>query len=92
MTTSSSVEKLLLAMDADNATYLDFKPSISRERAAKVIEAILWLYSARSGSAASVYSSVSLWDALGVDRHSLNFRSQTAADDEIGNSGGPSRE
>ena len=84
MTTASTVEELLSAIDAESAKREDFSPSLNRDRAAKAIEAILWSYSARQGSTASVYAAVSLWEALGVDMQSLRFLDEMSVAEQPG--------
>lgn len=52
---------LLDAIEADNRDREGWRPAIPRERAAAILDALVWLYGARSGSAASIYAA----DALG---------------------------
>lgn len=52
---------LLDAIEADNRGREGWKPAISRDDAAAIVDALVWLYGARSGSAASIYAA----DALG---------------------------
>ena len=52
---------LLDTIEAENQWRDGWTPAISRERAAAILDALVWLYGARSGSTASIYAA----DALG---------------------------
>ncbi|SEH16730.1 hypothetical protein SAMN05428974_1851 [Sphingopyxis sp. YR583] len=52
---------LLDAIEAGNRDREGWTPAISRDSAAAILDTLVWLYGARSGSAASIYAA----DALG---------------------------
>ncbi|KTE05649.1 hypothetical protein [Sphingopyxis sp. H115] len=58
---AAAAAALLDAIEADNRDREGWKPAISRDSAAAIVDALVWLYGARSGSAASIYAA----DALG---------------------------
>lgn len=58
---TAAAAALLDAIEADNRDRDGWRPAIPRGSAAAILDALVWLYGARSGSAASIYAA----DALG---------------------------
>lgn len=58
---SAAAAALLDAVDNDHRDRDGWTPAISRESAAAILDALVWLYGARSGSTASIHAA----DALG---------------------------
>ena len=63
-TESDLIRRLLDEIDRENAARLEYEPVMPREQAERAMRALLWLYGTRNGSAASVYGSVALSEAL----------------------------
>ena len=55
---------LLDAVEAENRERDRWQPAIPRENAEAILNALLWLYGARSGSTASVYAADALDKAV----------------------------
>lgn len=55
---------LLDAVEAENKAREDWQPAIPRQNAAAILDALLWLYGARAGSAASIYAADALDKAV----------------------------
>lgn len=58
---SAAAAALLDTIEDENRWRSGWTPAIPRECAAAILDALVWLYGARSGSAASIYAA----DALG---------------------------
>jgi len=55
---------LLDAVEAENRGRDGWRPAIARENAEAILNALLWLYGARSGSTASIYAADALDKAV----------------------------
>ncbi|MBE1528094.1 hypothetical protein GGC65_002550 [Sphingopyxis sp. OAS728] len=73
---SAAAAALLDAIEIDNRDRDGWAPAISRDSAAAILDALVWLYGARSGSAASIYAA----DALGKAAESVWAPSVTPDD------------
>jgi hypothetical protein len=67
MTSAAEAATALLdAIEGENRSRDDWRPAISRDRAAAIVDALAWLYGARQGSTASVYAADALEKAVGA--------------------------
>lgn len=57
---------LLDAVEIENRERDGWQPAISRDNAAAILDALLWLYGARAGSTASIYAADALDKAVGA--------------------------
>lgn len=63
-TEADLIRRLLDDIDRENSARIDYEPVIPRERIERAMSALLRLYGTRNGSAASIYASVALSEAL----------------------------